>query len=296
MNIDARLKTAGTLGGLALVTLVAGLLGTTCGGRYPGGWTHDGWPLVGKHAPLTCEQCHPQSQGLVAVAVACASCHEEDRPADHYPGTDCGECHTPEGWELASVDHSFFPLTFSHDLSCDRCHVNGTYQGLDPTCSSCHESDRPAGHYEGTDCVACHTWTTWGDATVDHSFFPLTYSHDLPCEQCHTGTGYEGLDPACTSCHEDERPAGHYAGECSECHTWTSWDAATWEHTFRVPHEGYSACEDCHTAAPEDYGPISCFEGCHEHDRADTDDEHDEVSGYSYDTEACLRCHPTGDE
>ncbi|MEQ1566874.1 MAG: hypothetical protein ABMA64_14625 [Myxococcota bacterium] len=213
--------------------------------RWIGGWVFSagcvvGWdpqpadptfPLVGEHAPLACAACHPDATPPAAISPACASCHESARPADHYSG-DCGICHTPFGWDQVVVDHGFFPLTNAHALGCDQCHAPGTYEGLDPACASCHEPDRPGGHFGVQDCGSCHHPTEWGDAEFDH------------------------------------------------------------DSLFRLPHEGVADCESCHLV-PDDYSSFSCVD-CHEHSKSSTDNEHDEVGNYVYDSDACLDCHPNG--
>jgi hypothetical protein len=43
-------------------------------------------------------------------------------------------------------------------------------------------------------------------------------------------------------------------------------------------------------------GNFKAFEciNCHQHDKASTDSHHRQVSGYSYSSAACYRCHPRG--
>ncbi|MBW2257716.1 MAG: hypothetical protein JRI25_24385, partial [Deltaproteobacteria bacterium] len=62
---------------------------------------------------------------------------------------------------------------------------------------------------------------------------------------------------------------------------------------FPLPHRGIATCTECHLT--EDYAAFSCTH-CHEHRQSEADDEHDEVSGYQYDSEACFDCHPDGRE
>ena len=59
-------------------------------------------------------------------------------------------------------------------------------------------------------------------------------------------------------------------------------------------HEGeWNLCIDCHLG--NNYSDFSCID-CHEHDnQADVDDDHDGVSGYVYNSDACFSCHPTGE-
>jgi hypothetical protein len=178
---------------------------------------------------------------------------------------------------------------------CEACHTNGLGRPLATDCSSCHESDRPSvDHYAGLDCATCHTPEGWEQVVVNHEFFPLVDAHDLACKACHVGGTYGGLSPACASCHEDDRPPDHFLGvDCGSCHRPTTWGDASYDHTFPVPHHEADACTDCHVNAP-DYSVVSCFDACHEHNRSETDDEHDEVRNYVYESSACIACHPTG--
>src|SRR5215472_5916797 len=75
-------------------------------------------------------------------------------------------------------------------------HVNGNYNltSANTTCI-CHQADfngtTNPNHVQSnfpTTCQQCHTTTTWGNATFDHSTtgFPLTGAHTaLQCTQCH---------------------------------------------------------------------------------------------------------------
>ena len=66
-------------------------------------------------------------------------------------------------------------------------------------CSGCHVP--PPGHWPGQ-CWYCHKSTSdWTVIVFDHS----TYTD-------------------CKACHADDRPADHPRGQCSMCHTTTTWD------------------------------------------------------------------------
>jgi hypothetical protein len=256
----------------------------------PFGWgdvvyDHGSFPLVQSHDDLDCMDCHSEDT-FSGLSTTCESCHT--RPDGHFPG-ECDDCHSLAGWEGAGIDHSFFPLTASHDVECLDCHEEDTYEGLDPTCESCHT--RPTGHFPGQ-CDDCHTTTTWNNGTFDHSFFPLTNSHNTECLDCHQEDTYEGLNPTCESCHT--RPSGHFQGECSTCHDTKDWDA-NFNHNpfFPTPHEGVSQCSSCHTTGS--YQTFECIE-CHEHNKNDMDDEHDEENNYQWKSSRCLDCHPDGEE
>lgn len=69
--------------------------------RAPG-FRHDGFPLTGAHAGLSCLQCHPNGR-FVPISTACFSCHQQDYIAapNHVAGgfsTDCTQCHNTVAW------------------------------------------------------------------------------------------------------------------------------------------------------------------------------------------------------
>ncbi|MBK8501806.1 MAG: hypothetical protein IPL46_06110 [Saprospiraceae bacterium] len=58
-------------------------------------------------------------------------------------------------------------------------------------------------------------------------------------------------------------------------------------------HNGaWNECVECHTAEGN-FTVFSCTE-CHEHNQSKTDDEHKGISGYTFNSDACLTCHPIG--
>jgi hypothetical protein len=105
----------------------------------------------------------------------------------------------------------------------------------------------------------------------------------------------------CVACHQADYNAQHtgsgFPTSCKDCHTVNSWDGATFNHDLFFPinsgsHQGkWSNCQQCHPNAA-DYSVFTCLT-CHS--RAETDPDHDQVSGYSYDSLRCLACHPRGD-
>lgn len=186
-----------------------------------------------------------------------------------------------------------FPLVGLHEaLPCESCHGTDGFEALPTECAACHEQDRPPDHYPG-DCGDCHDEFGWlgGNTTGDNphqTTFPLQGPHDLQCSTCHVNSPVmSGLDPACESCHEDDRPPYHYAGGCAECHPVTNW-AAGRQHPIILPHHN-APCEQCHVDA-FDWVAFSCTTGCHA--QPATDALHDIVYGYVYDSPQCWSCHP----
>ncbi|MFH1278268.1 MAG: hypothetical protein ABIK65_07810, partial [Candidatus Eisenbacteria bacterium] len=256
----------------------------------------------------------------------CYACHEADYQSTIEPNhvaagfpTDCAQCHDINGWPGATFDHSFFALSGGHSgLTCNSCHAGGIFQGTSSDCYACHEADYQstiepdhAGAGFPTDCAACHDINGWPGATFDHSFFALSGGHSgLTCGSCHAGGIFQGTSPDCYECHQadyesttnpDHAGAG-FPTDCAQCHDLSGWDGADFDHDglffpiYSGKHRGkWDSCSDCHTN-PNDYGVFSCL-GCHPHsDRNKTDNDHDEVPGYQYNSDACYSCHPRGSD
>ena len=117
------------------------------------------WPLAGKHAQLSCNQCHWRGRGL---------------------STDCSTCHThPAGAPMAA-------------LPCASCHLKE--QDVKPLtpCISCHpnraELHLKATH-AATDCTVCHTPHQWtvnkrDNCATCHTDKSNHYSQGV-CRDCH---------------------------------------------------------------------------------------------------------------
>lgn len=190
-------------------------------------------------------------------------------------------------WQDRPFVHEW-PLVGLHEpLACDACHpASGSLGPVAAACEACHEPDRPPGHHVGQGCGDCHTPFGWGDVTggVDHSFFPLTDAHALDCLACHAADTYAGLDPACSACHEDDRPAGHHVGEdCAGCHTPTTWtDGVAVDHDF-LPLTGAHdlGCAACHT--PGTYAGLDATcATCHAGDAPGGDHNRGEDCGFCH--------------
>jgi len=280
--------------------------------HFPTGWsganfTHAFFPLTGGHAGLACTECHPGND-FRPIPSDCFSCHSDEFTGapNHVAGNyshDCLKCHSRSTWEGARFDHSFFPLSGGHSgLTCVQCHTSGTTGPIPNTCISCHSDDytsapnHVASNYSQV-CTQCHSTSRWEGATIDHSFFPLTQGHSgLTCIQCHTSGTTGPIPDTCISCHQDDyngapnHVAGGYAQDCTQCHSRTSWEGATFNHTqFPLTGKHAVACNQCHTG-----GNTSTFTCLTCHSQGETNNEHDEVNNYSYNSAACYQCHPNG--
>lgn len=170
---------------------------------------HKNFKLLGVHATLNCEKCHPGDK-YSGTNPNCESCHKIT--ANHIAGivSHCDKCHSTGGWKPATFDHSNFQLTGKHQvLKCDQCH-HGIYSGTVSGCVNCHTA--PSSHDGmGTDCAQCHT---------PDSFTPANFAHNrvgehigsrseiaLSCITCHP---VRFKETSCTGgrCHSSNNPGG----------------------------------------------------------------------------------------
>ena len=239
------------------------------------------FPLNGKHATVACSKCH-QGQGsiklLQATAQNCDACHSKDDLHQGRLGSDCSQCHNPDGWANATFDHSLaaFPLVGKHEtLACAKCHVPDAsgatlFKGTPVDCYACHVKDDPHNGQFGQDCSPCHTPVDWKSVTFDHSksAFPLVGGHQtVACAQCHINGVFKGTPTDCYACHaKDDHHNGQFGQDCGACHTPDSWSNATFDHSKSAfpltgAHESLQ-CTQCHVNNVFKGVPTSCV-GCH---------------------------------
>ncbi len=162
-----------------------------------------------------------------------------------------------------------------------------------------------------TDCAQCHTENTWVPASFDHNtIYPLHGAHAAianDCNRCHSA-GYTNTPNTCVGCHQADynsttnpnHTTAGFSTNCATCHSETSWTPATFDHDndffpiYRGKHQGkWNACTDCHLGG--NYSTFSCI-NCHEHsNQSQVNNDHSGVAGYTYNSNACLTCHPDGD-
>jgi hypothetical protein len=240
----------------------------------------------------------------------------------------CEHCHSPEGWrplrEPLPFDHgkeTGFALIKSHQkVACLGCHQNLRFQRVASACADCHRD--PHRGELGLSCESCHSPHGWDSRRRvfeihNASLFPLTGAHAaVDCGSCHRGSPpfeFRGTPMDCFSCHaEDYRRAqpdhvrSGFPTTCETCHTTSDFSDADFRAhdarffpIFSGPHRGaWNSCSDCHTSVNQgSFQNFSCL-NCHEHNRREMDEEHDDddVRGYRYESNACLSCHPQGRE
>lgn len=279
--------------------------------------------LEGQHQFVDCRQCHTTLE-FSRAETNCASCHLDMH--QQTVGDDCARCHDASSWlvnNIADIHREVsFPLTGAHAVAnCTDCHKSETGLRFDPMgtdCISCHLDDYASTtnpNHQGagfsTNCVDCHRAEAfdWAAEGINHDFFPLTEGHDITdCASCHTTPDYSKISSECITCHEADYLAttnpnhqtASISTSCTDCHTTRpGWSPAEFlQHDaqhfpiYSGSHNGeWDNCAECHTN-PDNYSVFTCVT-CHQN--PETDEEHDEVFGYSYSSTACLACHPNGE-
>ena len=284
-----------------------------------------GFSLTRAHSIHDCAVCHAGQSKYSDASSVCYSCHQSNYEAITNPNHvasgfdhDCAVCHSMDGWTPAQFDHDStgFALVGAHkQVDCNDCHANG-FNNTPTACFSCHEGDyngvadpsHSAGQFDH-DCAVCHSMDGWTPAQFDHDStdFPLTGAHrQVDCNDCHAN-GFSNTPTDCYFCHEndyndvndpDHSGAG-FPHNCVLCHNTNRWDDVNYDHDGRwFPiyggghREAWDRCSDCHTNA-NNFSIFACI-NCHEHNRQEMDDKHNEVRNYQYNSSACYNCHPRG--
>ena len=298
------------------------------------GWTLDyetlvfdhnetNFQLEGTHTQTDCKSCH-NSLVFNEAPSDCMSCHVDIH--SQSVGNDCVRCHTSDSWLVFNIpelhEQNGFPLIGVHtNLSCVECHTNEStliFNPLGNECIECHRDDYLAAQSPNhvssgysTDCQECHNpmGFGWDSQDIIHDFFPLTLGHDIQdCNQCHNTSNFSDVNADCVTCHQEDynqttnpdHLAASFPTDCVSCHTTNpGWIPATFDHDgmyfpiYSGGHEGeWDDCLDCHTN-PSNYAVFTCVT-CH--GLTDMNEEHDGVSGYIYESNACLECHPDGSD
>jgi len=122
------------------------------------------FPLEGRHAEITCQDCHAE-QVFAGTPATCVGCHAEPDIHAGFFGLECQYCHTTQAWTPALLLQHRFPLDHGGqgEVACTDCHP-GSY--VEYTCYACHEhqpDETAVKHQEEgisleelADCASCH--------------------------------------------------------------------------------------------------------------------------------------------
>lgn len=283
-----------------------GRTGNDCGSCHnPSDWSDSSFDhardtdfdLLGRHAELTCGDCHSENPFEDEMDKSCVSCHLEDDEHDAHRGDQCDTCHSSSAWSEPFFDHgrdTEYRLLGGHrEVACNDCHVEPIFEvELNTTCDSCHLDDDVHEQSLGTQCENCHTEVNWEDPLFfDHDLspFPLLGIHsETECTECHTAQVFGDTESKCVSCHLDDDPhRGNFDDQCGACHNPVAWDLWIFDHQLQTDFalEGAHvdvACDDCHRSALSGMKSINGSCGsCHR-----ASDLHDGEFGPD-----CGRCH-----
>ncbi len=248
------------------------------GKQGPGTFDHaqTGQPLSGKHARLSCGQCH-KTRSYLGLATACGSCHRDEHRGQ-FAGRACTDCHGEQAWTPARFDHAAtrWALSGGHaSVACAKCHATSpdparagssyrAFRGAATDCAGCHK-DVHSGRL-GRACAGCHSTTVWRTvraAGFDHgkTAYRLTGAHAaVACDKCHkSGRALRLRHERCTDCHADaHRPFARSleAARCEGCHDQNAFRPARFaaeDHARTAyPLSGAHlavACDECHRPA-----------------------------------------------
>ena len=192
------------------------------------------YPLLGKHATLSCEKCHKSGKQFSGMRFAsCTDCHRDEHHGEFAHRKDkgrCESCHTVKGfrpslYSVAEHARSDFALKGAHLAQpCVACHTKvRTSKGVEFTrfqfrkhnCEACHQDVHKA-QLKPKNCETCHKVDSWYELAFDHdhnSSYRLEGEHRyVKCSGCHmkitkggaTFRRYKPIDPSCKTCHTRE--------------------------------------------------------------------------------------------
>ncbi|MEZ4845744.1 MAG: hypothetical protein R2877_01870 [Bdellovibrionota bacterium] len=213
-----------------------------------------GFPLVGKHEAVTCDNCHVGGK-FKGIGRSCNSCHNDFHNGEL--GMECERCHSPAiGFNDIEFNHNRearFRLDGAHVRNqCNQCHWNNKYKFGDFSCSTCHMDVHKGAN--GPKCENCHTTSGFKQAKVGfHNFgsFRITGVHDkMDCVTCHNPKAPARARPMeCSSCHKDPH-MGSLSQECSNCHGQIAWLPSSFRHNqtgFELSGaHRFLSCDRCH--------------------------------------------------
>jgi hypothetical protein len=129
------------------------------------------FPLLGLHAAVACEECHPTAR-FQDAETACSACHADEFHEGRLT-EDCARCHNPNAWDRWSFDHDQrtpFALHGAHaDVACHACHATPVHRGIElsGTCDTCHSGEDVHRGGFGRDCGRCHGERSWQELELD---------------------------------------------------------------------------------------------------------------------------------
>ena len=238
------------------------------------------YPLLGKHASVSCDKCHQKGLNDKPQYKKCLNCHKDYHKGQFTENKifrDCNECHNVYGFRPATftIDKhnlSKFQLTGAHlAIPCEKCHLekeNWKFRNLGLNCIDCHKnihgSEIIEKYLNGDSCTGCHVTEGWSIINFDHkrTEFELLGKHkEQTCRSCHYRENisfnnqliFKSLGKNCEVCHNDVHAGQFKQGEfsdCVRCHTYDNWKPDRFDHEktkfkLKGAHEKLK-CNQCH--------------------------------------------------
>ena len=327
---------------------------------------HDAWS-DGTHADVACVSCHVDpgfAAGLAHKFVAleevwlhvttdpkyplptaptvpdrrCLACHQGAIPTavegfsheEHRGGRACVVCHSETGHSVTTTALADAGI-LDADNARKRVSLLATTRGVGVAnvaghrpvgCTRCHDQAKVG-------CVYCHARDASAHPPLA-SAEATTVTAASACVTCHaTAASWAFSHPStrapCIDCHS--KPAKHYPGTCTACHTPTTpFDETVFQHpsstsrcvdcharpsghpdkacttchrtgvSWKFSHPLSMSCAACHSAPKSHYGS-SCA-SCHSPSKAwkNATFSHPRIrgGGHSYRSFPCASCHPRG--
>jgi hypothetical protein len=196
-----------------------------------------GFALVGKHAKLSCKDCHQdKTKGYPKL------------PPKKVEKAELDWLRGALAWNLTSRGSSAATLPLAASPAAPH--------PKEAACSFCHQDPHQGSTAGMGECSACHTSEAFKPSTftVDRhaaTAFPLTGKHAVAsCSLCHTEKKLNDAPKECAGCHVD-RHDGRLGKKCEQCHATTAFKPVVgFEHALTgftlVGKHATVSCASCH--------------------------------------------------
>jgi nitrate/TMAO reductase-like tetraheme cytochrome c subunit len=241
-----------------------------------------GFPLIGRHNTVKCNDCHKQNQTVQLIHEKCTDCHKDYHKGEFTENgliRDCSGCHnefgfTPTLYTIEKHNAAKFKLTGSHlAVPCANCHYKTNewhFKNIGLECIDCHNNvhgkEITTQFLGNNNCLGCHNTASWITISFEHekTGFNLLGKHiDVSCGNCHYRGNNEALkefkfvslEKSCLGCHNDFHYGQFNESECERCHTFNNWQPAKFDHSktkfFLEGAHSKLQCFQCHKVVNE---------------------------------------------
>ncbi|PIP94861.1 MAG: hypothetical protein COW00_14565 [Bdellovibrio sp. CG12_big_fil_rev_8_21_14_0_65_39_13] len=215
--------------------------------------------LVGKHAEMTCAQCHTPNGSKKAPSVyqwsnlqtqGCVSCHKPFHGKNLSPKFNdgkCQQCHNQNSWKISTFDHAQTGLALKGkhgELACIKCHVQSKENYNSQYKLSSGVKNLEVKKWVGlkSNCVSCHKDFHQFGTAVSKRFGKLQQ-----CQQCHNERSFK---KGVNFNHSFDTPfkinGKHMQLNCVKCHVNTDKNNPESKRIYKFPGIEKDNCAICH--------------------------------------------------